>query len=94
MIMAGKQMKVFIELSDGTMYDLDGMATSVQLNSSYNGVVEFEIHGISDGAIMSYNDIRQKRTASEWACTYCNRPNSRKDETCKSCGGVRSFLYG
>jgi len=29
----------------------------------------------------------------EWRCDYCGRPNGKHAETCKSCGGVRSFLY-
>ena len=32
-------------------------------------------------------------TRIEWRCDYCGRPNGRHAETCKSCGGVRSFLY-
>lgn len=33
------------------------------------------------------------KTASEWKCAHCGRPNKRHEETCKSCGAVRPFLY-
>ena len=92
-LIAGNNIKVFIEKSDGTLYDLDGMVTNVSMSYSHNEFVEFSINGVSTGAVISHEEIKKKRTDKEWACTYCGRPNQRKDETCKSCGGVRSFLY-
>ena len=65
MVLAGKQMHVFVELSDGTLYDLDGMATSVSFSHSYSGGVEFTIEGVSNTAMLSY-DVEKKRTSSEW----------------------------
>src|SRR3990167_1693509 len=37
--------------------------------------------------------VEERRSESEWQCGYCGRPNQRQDETCKSCGAVRSFVY-
>ncbi len=41
-----------------------------------------------------YERLRAIRTASEWKCDYCGRPNPRKQQVCLACGGSRSFLYG
>lgn len=40
------------------------------------------------------NGLRNRLAAPEWKCDYCGRPNARERETCKSCGAVRSFIYG
>jgi hypothetical protein len=105
------RMKVFIEVEDGTIYNLDGLATDVQLThrtdlidvSSYanpgatiRGMrsIEFSIHGVCTSDVITTKEVSAMRTAAEWKCTYCGRPNKRQRETCKSCGAVRSFLYG
>ncbi len=103
-------MKVFIETSEGTLYNLDGLATEISLTqhmdlidvSSYANPgavisgresIEFEIRGVADGA-MTFGDVKAAKTAAEWKCLFCGRPNKRERETCASCGAVRSFLYG
>lgn len=44
---------------------------------------------------VSHEEFNEKRrTASEWQCSFCDRPNKRENETCESCGATRSFLYG
>ena len=56
----------------------------------------FEISGVclGDPFWTTVQDIKNESNASEWQCPYCQRPNKRKDETCKSCGAVRPFIYG
>lgn len=110
-IAAGKQMRVFIETSEGTLYNLDGMATSISVTDSVERIdarsydnphnllvgmrsVEFDIHGVCTGDMFTTDEVNAMRTAREWKCTYCGRPNKRERETCQSCGAVRSFLYG
>jgi rubrerythrin len=44
--------------------------------------------------IYSSGMVEQKRNSPEWRCDYCGRPNQREDETCKSCGAVRSIIWG
>lgn len=60
------------------------------------GPVEIEMSLEFRGCQMTYSpmDLFAKRTAQEWKCDYCGRPNQRRDETCKSCGAVRSFIWG
>ena len=38
--------------------------------------------------------VHERSSTHEWRCSYCHRPNQRRDEICKSCGAVRSFVYG
>lgn len=89
----GERINVFVETADGKVYDLESMATSVEIRYSYDSVTEFTIHGVCTKAILSAQ-AKDMRTAREWKCTFCGRPNQRADETCKSCGAVRSFIYG
>lgn len=94
MIKASEKIKVFIEKSDGTLFDLDGMVTDVSISHTHRGFTQFSINGASTGGVISRDEVREMKTSAEWKCTYCGRPNQRKDEACKSCGGARSFLYG
>lgn len=62
------------------------------------GVVSYDLRLVGNGnPLMSHHDFKkhreEMRTASEWKCSYCGRPNKRARETCQSCGAVRSFLY-
>lgn len=108
----GKNMRVFVEQADGSLYQLDGTVTDVQVNyradlvdvSTYGSGspefitgrrwAEFEIRGLSTSGLITTEARTAMKTSSEWKCTYCGRPNKRSRETCKSCGAVRSFLYG
>jgi hypothetical protein len=86
--------KVFIEKSDGTILILDGANIKVSMLYDYKNSFNFRIDGVSTNGILEQSDIKEKRTAQKWRCTYCGHINQRKDETCILCGGVRSFLYG
>ena len=56
--------------------------------------MEIKLCGIEPLITTTGKDLSSRaKNALEWKCDYCGRPNSRTDETCKSCGSVRSFIY-
>jgi hypothetical protein len=57
--------------------------------------MEIKLYGIEPLIMTTGKDLSSRtKNALEWKCDYCGRPNRREDETCKSCGSVRSFIYG
>lgn len=98
MALKKEKIKVIIERENGIVYDLTGRIRSFSLTTDAYGsppLISMDIYG--DFASMSADDYAEKvktaRSSKEWKCDFCGRPNQRKDETCKSCGSVRSFIY-
>ena len=96
----GNRFKVYIEDQQGRVMEVPAIAASVSMNMEYGDFIRtrIELDAIGDVTWTSTDNwrgsIREKSIAPEWKCDYCGRPNQRKDEICKSCGAVRSFIYG
>ena len=39
------------------------------------------------------NPLKTVKSAIEWQCDYCGKPNAKKKESCDKCGAPRSFIY-
>ena len=81
--------------ADIDFHEVLGSAAVIPVHRRSN----YEIHLVGIGEMTtSYQEtvdtLRELRSAMEWSCVYCGRPNQRIDEICKSCGAVRWFLYG
>jgi ribosomal protein L37E len=37
--------------------------------------------------------LKTVKSAIEWKCDYCGKPNAKKKESCSKCGAPRSFIY-
>jgi hypothetical protein len=94
MALIGNKYHVYIETSEGYIYDIDCLAVAMDVRNTYGGLNEWTITLEGLGGNISRGEMVKQRNAPEWVCTYCRRPNSRSQETCASCGAVRSFIYG
>ena len=100
-VSVGNKYRVYLEDDSGNITELDAYAVSLSVTQSYmfygdpefRGPHEYEINLRGVGELVTRQSVLERRTLKEWKCTYCNRPNQRADETCKSCGAVRSFVY-
>lgn len=107
-INTGDKVRAYLEYPDGSIFEMNCITT--QVSFQIEPMVHFyknepfidqgpirttiELEGISPG-LLSRNDFSKKlHTSKEWMCAYCGRPNKREQETCCSCGAVRSFVYG
>jgi len=96
----GNRFKVYIEDQRGRVMEVPTLAASITMESGYGDLVKTRIELEAIGEVKWTNadtwrgSIREISAAPEWKCNYCNRPNQRKDEVCKSCGAARSFIYG
>ena len=100
-IKIGERIKVYIERDDGAILETPGIIVSMELGSDSGDIstrFRMETVGLGMPVWSSPGDWRsslnKRHTAAEWLCDFCGRPNQRADETCKSCGAVRSFVYG
>lgn len=105
-IAVGQPYKVYFESSEGTLMEMSAQAVTINYYhdtlpywGSDSATKDYFPTGFSIelrgyGRPITREGIMERRTAPEWACSYCGRPNQRADETCKSCGAVRSFVYG
>ena len=95
-VIMGNKYKFYIEESNGTLYELTSFIESMMVEVPFDGCTRTTIEMISDEPMKMtvHEEMKNKWKAPEWQCSFCGRPNERKDETCKSCGAVRSFIYG
>jgi hypothetical protein len=93
--MVGQKFRVYLEDGAGKIYEFDTVAVSVTMRENWmlQGGTETEIVLRGRGGTITLGDLKERRTSPEWKCSYCDRPNQRQDEICKSCGSVRSFTY-
>ncbi|MFA5714381.1 MAG: hypothetical protein WC998_01400 [Candidatus Paceibacterota bacterium] len=95
----GKKVKCIIQAEDGTTFDISSCVTQIDVQTMLNERVKVDIEMIGNSAMLQstrneYLEItKDKKSSSEWKCDFCGRPNKKADETCKSCGAVRSFIY-
>ncbi len=102
MVMAiGNKCKVYLETPQGAMIEVPAISYSLSYRSPWgDGPTEVEMSFKALGDVTWLDQaawektVEERHSAKEWKCDYCGRPNDRKDETCKSCGAVRSFVYG
>jgi len=94
-ISVGEKVKIYVQTGDRVL-DLTGLITSYTFTSIVDDAVTFEFSGfcLESPFWSTAKEIIPDVTVQEWKCPYCKRPNRRKDETCKSCGAVRPFIYG
>jgi hypothetical protein len=96
----GDKFKFYIETPDGRMMEIPVIVSNFSITVPFDDVCHFEFAGISQKPPIwllqdDWQDsIETRKSSPEWKCDYCGRPNQRADETCKSCGSVRSFVYG
>ncbi len=94
----GDRYKVYVESEHGDLFEMTNVLSSISFMGC-EGIIRTTIDFIGDGVPGLYRqvdrkEIKERISASEWKCDYCGRVNKKHDETCKSCGAVRSFIYG
>ena len=98
-VRAGDKCKVWVETPDGRVIEFSAVSTRIDMHMPYSGLVETHIEfDTFDSIAWKEKDafrrqLKEEKSASEWKCDYCGRPNKAHDETCKSCGAVWSFIY-
>lgn len=100
----GERVKVYIQNKDGLVFEVHAYTTEVSMHQDYNGNVRttIQLEAIDDnprwvmGSRITEN-VQRDRQRGEWKCDYCGRANKftghADDETCTSCGSLRSFIY-
>jgi hypothetical protein len=99
MIQLGRKYKVFVETDLGAVMEIPVVAFSMTMDASYDSLTtEIQMRCVGSPSWQDnkhfIEQVHEKQNAPEWQCTYCGRPNNKVAEVCKSCGGVRSFIYG
>jgi hypothetical protein len=98
LLQAGNQYRAYLESPDGSIIEMDAVVWDVSYHMPMDGMLQYEINlrGIGEPHTRKemLDRIEVERTSEEWRCPGCARPNKRADEMCKSCGRMRSFLYG
>lgn len=98
-VMAGNKCRVWVETPNGEVMEVAAFCAEISVSMSYEGLVQTHLEFDSfDSAIWTDREsfhakLSARKDAPEWKCGYCGRPNQKHDETCKSCGAVRSFIY-
>lgn len=96
MTKVGNTYRVYIEDSDGNLVEVTGIMRSMELSNDYYSlpVLTLSLSATQEILTTQYQDVIERKHTTEWQCTYCQRVNQRADEVCKSCGAVRSIIYG
>ncbi|MBW2638341.1 MAG: hypothetical protein JRC86_12655 [Deltaproteobacteria bacterium] len=96
----GDKVKLFIENAAGEVIEIPVISVEYSIEAPMDGPITGDVgfKMIGPPTMFTRDDFVKKsavmRSAAEWACTFCERPNKRERETCGSCGAVRSFIYG
>ncbi len=90
--------KLYVVQPDGMVYDIGGYMVSLEISTTigHHNTVSLEIVDADVSMLLGKEiaaNVKAQRSTAEWRCPFCGRPNQRADEVCKSCGGVRPFLY-
>ena len=100
-ILRDNQIKLYMETKDGHVLELTGNVVGMSTTYDWNDIggrttVDLRLVGLEKWFTSSFmrDQVAAKTHAVEWHCDYCGRANSREQQTCKSCGAVRSFIYG
>jgi hypothetical protein len=101
----GARYKVYLETGDGKVMECHAIASTISVQNLGGGAmwdtdrarttITLEVLGAPTWILRDQweEKIEEEKQASEWKCDYCGRPNQREDEACKSCNGLRSFIY-
>lgn len=96
-LISGKKMHVFVEVPDGTVYDISGYVNNMSIRQNMDLATEVDFSLMGSVTMFSgdaFGDVLlEKRAAPEWQCSYCQSPNSKIHRHCTQCGGSRSFIY-